>query len=295
MKLAINQTVVGKPTTDKQNQKLTFTYENVDLDQDQLAESINQGFAFCAQHKNKHRKSANFICSDFIAVDIDYGLTIEEAVANPFVTSYCSILYTTPSHTNKDHRFRILFELENSITSSETMKNAYRGIIKKFGGDPSCKDACRQFYGSKNSNPSVFHKTMPEHILNEIISLGSESKSQKDMIESEYGSGKVSVVSNKRLDDDIQVKTTDGELHRLIDLPPQTSIHCPVHFDKKPSAFTLLSKEGVTGVHCVVCASTFFTSSYIPRYDFNYELLRRYPADIDPNVPVTCSVSPSRG
>ncbi len=79
-------------------------------------------------------------------------------------------------------------------------------------------------------------------------------------------------VCTKRLDEDTSVKTSDGELHRLVDLPPQTPILCPVHFDKKASAFTLRSKDGVPGVHCVVCASTFFISAYIPRYDFNYDL-----------------------
>ncbi len=47
--------------------------ENVDLNQEELAQSINLGYAFCAQHKNGRRKSANFTEAGFLAVDIDEG------------------------------------------------------------------------------------------------------------------------------------------------------------------------------------------------------------------------------
>ncbi len=180
MKVSINKNVIGKPKTYEEMGMMTFTYDNVDIEQGELADYINLGYAFCAQHKDKHRKSSHFTQSGVLAVDIDDGMAVQDAIDNDFVKNYGAILYTTQSHTEDFPRFRIVFELENPITSMENMKNAYRGIIKKFGGDPSCKDACRQFYGSKNSNPLVFNNILPSKILDEIILLGGESKNQVD-------------------------------------------------------------------------------------------------------------------
>jgi len=64
----------------------------------------------------------------------------------------------------------------------------------------------------------------------------------------------------------------DGMWHRLVDLPEKTSVHCPVHIDNNASAFTVRSKQGVAGVHCSRCQTTYFTSSDMPLYDFNYGL-----------------------
>lgn len=271
MKIAINQNVIGKPTTTEEQGKLTFTYQNADLNQEELAESINQGFAFCAQHKDGHRKSANFTEAGFLAVDIDSGLSVQAALDNSFVKDYAAILYTTPSHTEDFPRFRIVFELERLITSATEMKNAYRGIIKKFGGDPSCKDACRQFYGSKDSNPLVFNNTLTSNILDEIIELGKESRIQNDTA-GVASNGRHSIVSRITLDPDDLIRDAEGNSQRLQDIPERTSVHCPIHADSKPSAFVVKSQRGVKGVHCSTCGTTYFTSSDIPLYDFNYGL-----------------------
>lgn len=251
---------------------MTFTYENVDLTQHELAQHINNGYAFCAQHKNRHRKSANFTVAGFIAVDIDSGMTIDEALAHGFVNDYAAILYTTPSHTEDFPRFRIVFELATPIVASEDMKNAYKGIIKKFGGDPSCKDACRQFFGSKDSNPRIFGNVLPDDVIAEIIKLGEETNAQHDTAESTAGSGRHAIVSRLSLDQDTLVTDAEGHVRRLQDTPEKTSIYCPVHLDSNPSAFVVKSSKGVVGVHCSSCNTTFFTSSDVPLYDFNYRL-----------------------
>ena len=99
MKIAINKSVIGKPSTSTEVGKMTFTYDNVELNQDELAECINLGYAFCAQHKNKHRKSNHFTQSGVLAVDIDDGMAVQDALDHDFVKNYGAILYTTQSHT----------------------------------------------------------------------------------------------------------------------------------------------------------------------------------------------------
>lgn len=270
MKIAINKTVINKPQPHEQG-RITTTYQNLDLTQQEVADYINQGFAFCAQHKDQRRKSANFTESGFVAVDIDSGMSVEEAMSNEFVTNHGAILYTTPSHTEEFPRFRIIFELTSPISSGEVMKNAYKGIIKKFGGDPSCKDACRQFYGCKDSNPTVFGNVLPDEELATLINLGSETKNQTDT-KNVQTRERHSIISRTAVDLDTIITCADGTTRALRDIPVKTPIHCPVHVDRKPSAFVVKSKKGVIGVHCSSCNATFFTSNEVPLYDFNYNL-----------------------
>lgn len=176
MKLAINRNAINKvPVSDPHFGMITKTYMNVDVTQEAFAWAINQGFAFCAQHKNQRRASNNFTCAGFTAADIDHGLRLEEALQQEFVKQYASVAYTTPSHTDEIHRFRIVFETERDITDPKEMRDAYNGVIKKFGGDPSCTDPCRQFWGSKDSNPQVLGNILPNSVLEELITLGQET------------------------------------------------------------------------------------------------------------------------
>jgi hypothetical protein len=121
VKIAINRNTVNKATTKEDHRWVTFTYQNVDLIADQLAGEIDKGHAFCAQHKDKHRKSAHFTCAGFLAVDIDHGMTWDEALASPFVAQYATLLCTTPSHTPEADWFRIVFELESDITDAQQL------------------------------------------------------------------------------------------------------------------------------------------------------------------------------
>ena len=44
----------------------------------QLIEHITLGHGISAHFKNAYRNSANFVCSDFIAADVDEDLTVDE-------------------------------------------------------------------------------------------------------------------------------------------------------------------------------------------------------------------------
>jgi hypothetical protein len=286
MKIAINRNICNKAKSKEDHRRVTFSYQNVDLTAAQLADEINKGHAFCAQHKDKHRKSANFTCAGFLAVDIDHGMTWDEALAAPFVQQYATLLYTTPSHTPEAHRFRIVFELESDIADAQQMKHAYSGLQRKLGSDPACTDACRQFWGCKDSEPTILGKRLSDDVLAELIQLGEEAQSHWGASgASERSQGVRSTIRSKTfLPDDLEVTTRDGKCVRLVDLPESVSIHCPVHEDAKASAFTLRSQSGRIGVHCSTCAATYFVGNEMPTYDFDYGLrkLREFEAWPDP-------------
>jgi hypothetical protein len=151
-----------------------------------LMEHILNGHALCAGNLNGDRRSkANVVGSQYILLDLDnsdvergadgkpikdeFGktkkiykseLTLEQALEHPFVKRYCSLIYTTASHTAEWHRFRLVFLLPKYIDNVEQLEEAIKFLQQQFPHDPSCKDASRVFYGSTTAefplvNPNV--------------------------------------------------------------------------------------------------------------------------------------------
>lgn len=264
LKVAINRRIINKiPKNDKKSFSiLTREFENVEFTLPELAASINAGYPFCAQHTDI-RKDANFICSDVLAVDIDSGMTLNEALDHPFVQQYAGFVYTTPSHTPEHHRFRMGFELGRTITDPSEMRAASQGIIRKFGGDQSCKDACRAFYGSKNSEPIILGNVLPNEQLAEIIALGRDAPSIADRTSTE-GKTKYPIVTRRsgiEISPEHPVTADDGTTQAFQLVPVGKNIHCPVHLDRNPSAFVVQGKEGNKGAYCHTCAATFWMTS----------------------------------
>jgi Origin of replication binding protein len=273
MLIAVSRLIVNKPgSRDFREKKLSGTFENLDLSLDEIAAEVSQGHAICAQHTKRWRRKENFLQTGFLAVDIDDGLTIEDALSDSFVQAFGGLIYTSPSHTEEAHRFRIVFELEQPITDIQTMEHAYTGLIRKFGADASCKDACRMFFGNTQAQIQMpGGKPLPAHEVEALVLRGAEAAFTKDTLQP-TASGPPTVHSRLVIDPETRVVTASGTNTRLVDLPSQTAVHCPVHVDRNPSAFSLRSKQGTPGVHCVTCKATFFIRSEGPYYDFDYEL-----------------------
>jgi hypothetical protein len=269
MLLAINEHIIDKASSAVLSEN-TGTFQNVDLTPTQFAEHIKLGHAFCAQHGNGWRKSENFTVSGVLAVDIDDGLSVQDALDDDFVQDYASILYTTPSHTEEFPRFRIVFELEVSITDKDRMRDALTGLINRFGSDEACGDICHMFYGSTTSEPIMFGNKLPELLVEELIERAKESRN------SYWYTGERLEKSNIRsiltLDKDAHIRLESGDTMLLADIPPDTRVYCPKHVDRKASAFTLRSTQGNPGIYCSTCVTTYFlkTSRDVHTYNFDY-------------------------
>ncbi len=290
MKLSINTSFINKPEAKEEYRKICGTFENVEVTSEELSTLVKHGYAFCPQLKNNWKKASNFLCSDYLAVDIDEGNRLEDMMEHVFVKKYCSFIYTTVNHTDDHNRFRMVFELEESITNPEQMKHAMSGLLKNFGGDPSCTDPCRMFFGAKGCTIHFFNKTLPVKQVEVLAAHGEESNKPSHFKDTKSSEFTASIVSNNTIDIDMTVIDRDGNNHILKELPPQTPIRCPVHSpDYNASAFTLTSKKGTIGVHCMKCKTTYYTSWGIPPYDFNYSLnnlryLENATPDFDANV-----------
>lgn len=273
MLIAINRHMINKASK-ADFAKYHGKFENLDLDAEALCQEIKKGHAFCPQLKQGKRSTQGFLAAGFLAVDIDHGLTLETARADKYFRQFATILYTTPSHTSDKHRFRIVFELEQPITDAERMQLALTGLIARFGGDRSCKDAARLFYGSTLSLPEVIGHKLPCSEVEVLVTRGHERETLSDT-SVESGPRKSAVRSRINIPRDTVVRTEDGVELSLKEVPTATRIFCPQHTDTRPSAMTLRNKAGNPGLYCSACGATYFLDDgsgrrTIKPYRFDY-------------------------
>lgn len=283
MKLSINKKIVNKNETNERSQAKGF--EPVDVTTDEFASYIASGFAFSYQFSGSHRKADNFICSDIIAADFDHGMTLDEAMADEFLVNNACILYTTPSHTPENHRFRIVFQLPRTITDKEELRLAQRGLVRRFPADAAATDPARQFYGSRGSSPHIFGQVLSPENLAFLIDLGKEPINVSDNQDNKFGAS--GFRSSIALEDDIDVRDQRGNWVKLSELENSKPVYCPFHNDKNPSAHTTTSRSGVRGIHCSACQLTFWPKQREPEpYDFYAfeKLVKQKVADFVPEL-----------
>jgi hypothetical protein len=278
--VSVNKLIINK--IEKKSGSLWNTFlndfENYELTIQEVANYINEGYAICAQH-NGAKESKNFIQTNILFVDVDNGLDIETALAHPFVQKHATIFHTTQSHTEKHNRFRLAFQLERPITDKIEMRHALVGLTRKFNCDKSCVDPCRGFFGSKGSNPEILGGMITNAILDELVDDGAKksiSIQDKDKDKDEDDSiTNTSSRSIQSLDDNQQVVHRDGRTVQLTSLPKLTTIYCPKHNDRNPSAFVVISVANEHGVHCRTCATTFWPKGR-KRLPYEFESFEKY-------------------
>jgi hypothetical protein len=176
-KLSINKSMINKA-----NPSL-YGWRNAEMEGEELADHIMNGFAFSPGVLKPGAKGTkpgikDIECAQVLAVDIDNDikaynqetkkydkriktkeegyLTYEDAISDTFIRENALLIYTTPSHKDNFHRLRIVFVLDNLITNPADFRDAITMLIEKFGGDKSCSNIDRLFYGNRDSQMKFF-------------------------------------------------------------------------------------------------------------------------------------------
>lgn len=110
-----------------------------------------------------------------------HQITLEEAIAHPFVSRYCCLIYTTASHRPDWHKFRLIFRLPETITDIDRYEGMVRLLMEQLPHDPACKDASRVFYGATAAefplvNPAV---TLPVEWVERAIAFAEQEKLER--------------------------------------------------------------------------------------------------------------------
>jgi hypothetical protein len=226
----------------------------------ELISAVRAGAAFAAQYQNGYRKTANFVDAGFLAADFDGTMTVLQARENAFVRAYSGFTYTTASHSEQDHRFRVVFPLEEPITDGRQWANANLGLAHKLGSDATIGDPARCFFGSVNAEVWRNDQVMPQEVWEDLAQYGAELRSARI--------AGVSINSAKKLGAAELVKAASGDLVALEELPENAAVHCPYHDDRHASAFKVHSRTlGGFGIHCRACGMTYW-QRHGDEYDF---------------------------
>jgi len=268
LKLSVSGKFDNKECIDKIYFSIGF--ENAELTMKEIAEVIDLGCAISYQYIDGKRKTENFICTDFLAVDIDHGIKIQDMEKNSIFKKYCSMIYVTPSHTPDEHRYRLFFKLPRTITKVAEVKLASYSLTKRLSGDLVATDGARIFYGSRGSNPRIYNRGITNEYLEELIQDGKVQKAS----ESIAFDGSTTSRSALELELSRTVIKHDGTeitLESVKNYKKNTvPIFCPFHNDKNPSAFVSRSSNGTMYIYCASCRSTWYvkgTRKYDDRFN----------------------------
>ena len=141
-----------------------------------LFDLINEGVPITNHMEGGIRTIGTFVKTNIAMVDIDDATTInlDNIEDDEFYQKYCAGFYTTPSHTEDDHRLRLIFVLDRVLEDELDIRAVYVSLIKRYGGDPSCVDGSRIFFGSMNADVVKINEDrfVPDDILDRLIKDG---------------------------------------------------------------------------------------------------------------------------
>jgi len=146
---------------------------------------------------NGCRSNDNFISTDFMVLDIDQGLTINEASDRFFNLNLDHIIMPTASHTKENHRFRLVLPLAQTIADVQTFDSTWnylKDIIPEL--DNHCSDVARFFFACREEDSVFFDDGellepvyLPEqktYDINDQITIPTIDMKDKDVLEILY-------------------------------------------------------------------------------------------------------------
>ncbi len=213
-----------------------------------------EGWAFSYVFRDGHRSARNFVCTDVVAVDIDGGWDFYSFIKEEFIQQNCAFVYTTPSHSQEEHRFRAVFILPKTIDIASDLKSITSGLTRRMTGDPSTTDPARVWFGSQGCTVEWIGGVLGDQVVNDLIVDGQTPVLSDVRTNSTPASSR----SKLRFSPDTLVSRADGTLVRAGSIRTRQYIHCPYHHDSHPSAFIATNDSGDKFIRCSSCAKTWW-------------------------------------
>lgn len=164
-RVAINRKATGKiPPDDPLWGTFNDSFANQTLDVMTFANEIYTGHAYTNWHTGR-RSLANFQCGQYLALDCDSGdkqSSIDYLLDDQFISTYGTIIHSTPSSTPQRPRSRVIFVLDRIITDAGAYQQAAKFLVALYPwSDPACTDASRFFFGCKDCQIELPYRQLP--------------------------------------------------------------------------------------------------------------------------------------
>jgi hypothetical protein len=126
------------------------TFQNTALSVDELKAMISEGYAIAPFLMKGRKSQGNWLGAELCCVDVDGTMTLQEALKME-LTQHCLFLYTSPSHTEAEHRFRLVFALPHFERNIETYRTTLQKLIAAYCADESCSDPSKFYFGNSRA------------------------------------------------------------------------------------------------------------------------------------------------
>lgn len=132
-----------------------------------------EGRAICPVLLGERRKASEFMAIQLMLLDFDDG-KLSDLANNDFYKECGGGFYTSPSHTEEAHRYRVIHRLVTPETDYQRARLAIRGLMSLYpGADPACKDPIRLFYGkAKPAHSEIRENVIDDEVYHELVLLG---------------------------------------------------------------------------------------------------------------------------
>jgi len=187
---------------------------------------------------NRYRKGENFESASGVMIDVDNGLSIDDAVQKLQDQNLNYGLVTSKSHTASHPKYHILLPFDKPLSSKELYESVATTIVGQMfpESDQVVTDAARFFFGS------------PEECSIRTYQDG-DWLNPHEILKSEW--------TPKA---DLEIITSNGSKILLGKIQEKTPCYCPFpgHEDATPSAVVFAPTNGLHHIFCSACNHTWY-------------------------------------
>ena len=174
LKLSIYPKCKAHPTKEEKTSCAIFaskpyqsTIIDIESDEDLFQAITNNSWSPCI-FKDGYRSKINFLFTDWMVLDIDTGLKIQEAEYRCEKYNLTALICPTVSHTIDHHKFRIIFPLSQRIDDPIVFHDTWNKLEEIFPElDGQCSDEARFYYGCLEDSEQCIY--IERNLLNPVI------------------------------------------------------------------------------------------------------------------------------
>lgn len=168
---------------------------------DDIADAVLSGKPFMPAHVamdddgNSIRKNTAFQRAQLVCLDVDNSVTehgqkrmktesegyldYNNVAKSDSMVRNAFLLYTTPSHTDSWHRFRVVFCLPEPITDVGRYRDIVKAFIMRLGADESPKSPVNIFYGNTKAIIHPYGNVLKQSDVDLVIHWASNLEKEE--------------------------------------------------------------------------------------------------------------------